>query len=109
MPILLKLVQNGCEQGLLTAAEREPFRPVRRATISGNGELTFLRHPLESLGRVFDPILAVIAIGRQQPDHLIGAAGGRTRDIAGSKVDGFSNGEFVWQRPLRTRENAGQA
>src|SRR5882757_6593545 len=74
--------------------------PGRARYFSGNVELTFLGHPFESLGRVFDPILAVIAIGRKQPDHLIGSAGGRTRDIAGSKIDSLSNGEFVLQRPL---------
>ena len=71
---------------------------------SGNVELTFLGHPLKSLGRAFDPVLAVIPVGRKQPDHLIGAAGGRTRDIAGSKVNGLSNGEFVLQRLLPSRK-----
>jgi hypothetical protein len=45
---------------------------------SGNGELIFLGHPPESLGRVLDPIRAIIAIGEKQPDDLIGAAGTRT-------------------------------
>jgi hypothetical protein len=53
---------------------------------SGNIELIFPGHPFESLGRALDPVLAVIAIGRKQPDHIISAAGGRTRDIAGSKM-----------------------
>src|SRR5216683_4934761 len=75
---------------------------IRRlsAYLSGNVELAFLGHPFKSLGRVFDTVLAVIAIGRKQPDDLIGSAGGRTRDIAGSKIDSLSNGEFVLQRPL---------
>ena len=67
---------------------------------SGDVELTFLGYPFESLGRIFNSILTVITIGRKQPDHLISAAGGRTGDIAGSKIDSFSNGIFVLQRPL---------
>jgi hypothetical protein len=66
---------------------------------SGDVELTFLGDPFESLGRAFDPVLTVVAVGREQADHLIGAAGGRTGNIAGSKIDGFSNGELVLQRP----------
>ena len=77
--------------------------------ILGNVELTFLGHPLERLGRAFDPVLAVIAVGRKQPDHLIGAAGGRTRDIARSEIDGLSNGIFMLQRPLPSRKNVGHA
>src|SRR5258705_11394909 len=73
---------------------------------SGNVELTFLGHALESLGRALDPVLAVIPVGRKQPDHLVGAAGGRTRDVAGSKIDSLSNGEFVLQRLLPSRKNA---
>src|SRR5882724_9079306 len=89
---------------------RTPSAPPGRARyFSGNVELTFLGHPFESLGRIFDPILAVIAIGRKQPDHLIGAGGGRTRDIAGSEIDGLSNGIFMLQRPLPSRKNVGHA
>src|SRR3981081_4764272 len=94
-----------CERGPLTAGETESAPPGRARHFSGNVELTFLGHPFESLGRVFDPILAVIAIGRKQPDHLIGAAGGRTRDIASSKIDSLSNGVFVLQRPSPSRKN----
>src|SRR4030081_3102959 len=74
--------------------------PPSTHPFSGNVELTFLGHPFESLGRAFDPILAVVAVGREQPDHHIGAARGRTRNIGGSKIDSLSNGEFVLQRPL---------
>src|ERR1700722_1010053 len=89
------------EQGLWTAGETESlFTPPRASSFLRNGELTFLGHPFEGFGRAFDPILTVIDVGRKQPDHLIGAAGGRTRDIAGSKVDSFSNGELMFQRPL---------
>src|ERR1700687_5991835 len=83
-----------------------PLHPALRSISLGNVELTFLGHPLESLGRAFDPVLAVIAVGRKQPDHLIGAAGSWTRDIGGSNIDGLSNGEFVFQRPLHTQRYA---
>jgi hypothetical protein len=80
--------------GTLPASPGQPRNP------SGEVELTFLRHPFESLGRILDPVLAVIAIGREQLDHLIGAAGARTGNIAGSEIDRLSNGEFMLQRPL---------
>src|SRR6202043_3946195 len=96
-----------CERGLLTAGEKESTGHA--PYFSGKVELTFLGHPFESLGRAFDTILAIIAIGRKQPDHLIGAAGGRTRDIAGSKIDGLSHGEFVLQHPLHQAKNVGCA
>src|SRR4030088_982259 len=73
---------------------------------SGDGQLTFLGHPFEGLGRTFDPVLAVIAVGREQPDHLIGAAGGRTRHIAGGKIDSLSNVESVLQHPLHRKRPA---
>jgi hypothetical protein len=84
------------------AGEMEAHSPGQdaRHPFLGNVELTFLGHPFESLDRALDPILAVIAIGRKEPDHLIGAAGGRTGNIAGSKMDGLPDGKFVLQRPL---------
>src|ERR1700738_1337701 len=89
--------------------ERSRNRPTSHTrNSSGDVELAFLGDPFESLGRVFDPVLAVIAVGRKQTDHLIGAAGGRTGDIAGSEIDGLSNGELVLQRPS-PRKNAGRA
>src|SRR6266481_4224694 len=81
-----------------------PSTGCLHTTVSGNRELAFLGDPFESFGRAFDPILAVVTVGRKQPDHLIGAAGGRTRDIAGSKINGLSNGEFVLQRLLPSRK-----
>src|ERR1700733_12013310 len=98
MPILIACAERCRERAFRRWAKREPPRPVRyarsvRCNCSGNSELTFLGHPLESLGRIFDAILTVIAFGWEQPDHLIGAAGGRSRDIAGGKIDGLSNGE----------------
>src|SRR5271168_1174696 len=87
----------------------EPTSSGHPPNASGDVELTFLGYPFESFGRAFDPVLAVVAIGWQQPDHLIGAAGGRTGDVAGCKVDGLSNGIFVLQRPLHHARNAGHA
>src|SRR5882757_334825 len=96
------------ERGDLTASGVGTAQPAMHAISSGDVELAFLGDPFESLGRAFDPVLAVIAIGRKQTDHLIGAAGGRTGDIAGSEIDGLSNGELVLQRPS-PRKNAGRA
>src|SRR5476649_2572712 len=97
------------EPGLFTASAMQAafIRPSEQ--ILGNCELTFLGHALESLGRMLDPILTVIAIGRQQPDHFIGAACTRTCNVARRKVDGLSNGVFVLQRPSPSRKNAGRA
>src|SRR6185312_4667856 len=75
----------------------------------GDRELAFLGHALESLGRALDAILAIVTFGGKLPDHLIGAARGRARNVAGSKVNGRSNGEFVLQRPLHHTEKAGRA
>ena len=71
-----------------------------RATLSGESELAFLRDPFESFGRAFDTILTIVAICRKQPDHLISAAGGRTGNVAGSKINSLSNGVLMLQRPL---------
>src|SRR5260370_34266792 len=73
---------------------------VRPRYPSADVELAFLGHPFESLGRALDPVLAVVAVGRKQPDHLIGAARGRTRDMACSKTHALANGAFVVRRPL---------
>jgi hypothetical protein len=79
------------------------------AIASGEVKLTFLGNSFEGLGRVFDSILAVISVSRKQPDHLIGATGGRTGNVAGSEIDSLSHGVFVLQRPSPSRKNAGHA
>ena len=71
-----------------------------RTTLSGDRELAFLGDPFEGFGRAFDAILAIVAVGRKQPDHLIGAGGGRSGNVAGSKIDSLSNGVLMLQRPL---------
>src|SRR5260221_13616167 len=92
-----------CEPGLFTASgEMEPRQPpactqlfqetargsgdrkrLRRpqaaqetASGSGDRELAFLGNPFEGFGRAFDPILAIVTVGRKQADHLIVATGG---------------------------------
>jgi hypothetical protein len=96
----------------LTAGKTSSASPGRKLNLLGqslllrNVELTFLGHPFESLGRALDSILAVIAIGREQTEHLIGAAGGRTGNITGSKIDGLSNGEFSTPSPSRKTPRA---
>ena len=94
--------QNGfCERGRLTAVKTDPpSSGCLRTRVSGNRELAFLGDPFESFGRTLDTILTVVALGRKQPNHLIGAAGGRTGNIAGSKIDSLSNGVLMLQRPL---------
>src|SRR5436309_1254849 len=92
----------GCEPGHLATSDTEPVASLD-AIASGKGELAFLGHPLESFARALDPILAIVAFGRQQTDHLIGAACGRTRHIACSEIDTRSNSVLVLQRPLHTR------
>src|SRR5215468_46605 len=91
-----------CEPGHLTMSGTKPGACLH-AIASGKGELAFLGHPLESFARTLDAILAIIAFGRQQTNHLIGAAGGRTRHIACSEIDTRSNSVLVLQRPLHTR------
>src|SRR5215471_17560626 len=73
--------------------------PTTRGAL-GKGELAFLGHPFERFGRTLDPVLAVVAVGRKQTDHLVGSARGRTCDIASGKIDNGSNVIFVLQRPL---------
>src|SRR6266481_236637 len=98
-----------CEPGHLTASETKPVSAGRLRNSSGDRELAFFGHPLESFCRAFDPVLAVVSVGRQQADHLVGAAGGRTGNVAGSKIYSLSNAEFVLQRPLHHAKNAGRA
>ncbi len=73
----------------------------RRGTSSSRqGQLALSGNPLKGFRRAFDPILAVVVFRRKLADDLVGAGGGRTRDVARGKIDGRSNGELVFQRPL---------
>src|ERR1700743_1421398 len=77
---------------------------------SGKRELTFFRHAFERLGRALNSVLAIIAVGRQQTDHFVGAAGGRTGNVARGKIHSRSNAEFMLQRPSpQTLNNKGLA
>src|SRR5689334_5216759 len=65
------------ERGLLTARKVpfcHPVRPRRETAASpassGIRELAFLRDPLKSLNRAFDPILAIVALVGKLSDHL---------------------------------------
>src|SRR3954452_7679104 len=71
--------------------------------------MAFLGHPPETFGRVFDPILTVVAVGRKQPDHLVSPARGRAGHVAGRKIDALTNVVFMLQRPLPSRKNVGRA
>src|ERR1019366_3183097 len=108
MPVLLHSAFRAfaewfCERGVLTAgAMKSPYPPGAQDLRKCRAHFPW--PPVQSLGRAFDAILAVVAIGRKQADHLIGAAGGRTRDIAGGEIDGLTNVVFVLQRPLHTQE-----
>ena len=100
--------------GLLTTCGLKSTSPCGRRSSLGSSlghnrtgsallrdsELAFLGDPFKSLSRALNPILAIVALGRKLPDDLIGTGGGRTRNIARSKVHGRSNREFVLQRPL---------
>jgi hypothetical protein len=91
------------ERGLLTAGEAQK-PPHRRCIRSGNRELTFLGNALERFSGALNPVLAVVSVGRKQADHFVGSARGRTRDIAGSKIDGLSNPVLMCQRPSPLRK-----
>src|SRR5690349_3147368 len=99
--------------GQLTARENFPFAKlsagvlglIGRSVRSGDGELAFLGNPPDRLSRALDTVLAIIAFRGKLTDHLIGAAGSRPRNVAGSKVDRRSYGKFVLQRPLHHTES----
>jgi hypothetical protein len=61
---------------------RTPITPPLRTTISGKRELAFLGHAFERFDRALDTVLAVVTIGRKQPDHLVGVAAGRATLLA---------------------------
>src|SRR5436305_13110828 len=67
-------------------------------------ELAFLGYALKRLRGTLDPVLTIVSIGWEQPDHLIGAAGGRPGDIAGGKIDGLTHDKLVLQRLLHHSE-----
>src|SRR5262249_44297500 len=98
-----------CERGLLTTrlkfglAVPRPSASTRLTPIAqllGNGELAFLCDPLKSLAGALDPVLTIVALRREQADHLVGTTCGRTRDVARSKIDRRPNRKLVLQRPL---------
>lgn len=58
-------------------------------------KLAFFSHALEGFGLTLDPVLAIVAFRRQQPDHLIGSRGGRTRHVASGEIDRVTHDKFV--------------
>src|ERR1700678_2327558 len=97
-----------CEPGLLTADKAE-LRFIKRCDTSRKCELTFLGYTFERLGGAFDPVLAVVSVGRKQADHLVGSACGRTCNVAGGKIDGLSDPIFMAQRPLHYAKTSAAA
>jgi hypothetical protein len=73
---------------------------------SGNRKLTFFGNAFERLDGALDAVLAVVSVGRQQADHLVGSGRRRTRDIAGGEIDGLTNPVFMFQRPSPLRKYA---
>ena len=58
-------------------------------------ELAFFCHALKCFAGIFDPILIIIAIGRQQLDHLVGAARARTAYRTRCVQDRLADPEFM--------------
>ena len=77
----------------------------RRTLVRSNGlsqprsvldfELTFLGDALERLAGILDAILIVVAVGRQQPDHLVAAAGTGAADRARRVEHGLADAIFM--------------
>src|SRR6266700_4496724 len=93
----------GHDAGSRFALTRGPAHALR------DGKLAFLGYSFECFGRALDPVLAIVTIGRKQPNDLIGAACGRTRHVTRSEVNGRPNVEFVLQRPLHHAKSPGRA
>jgi len=64
-------------------------------------ELAFFCHALKCFAGIFDPILIIVAIGRQQLDHLVGAARAGTANRTGRVQNRLADPEFV--RPQQRR------
>jgi hypothetical protein len=58
-------------------------------------ELAFLGHPLESLLRVSDAVLVLIAIKRKQLDDLVASISGRSIERPCHVTDRLPHGIFV--------------
>ena len=64
-------------------------------------ELAFFCHALKCFAGIFDPILIIVAIGRQQLDHLVGAARARTANRTGRVQHGLADPEFMRSQERR--------
>ena len=58
-------------------------------------ELAFFGHTFERFARILDPILIIVAIGRQQPNHLVAATGAGAADWARGVEHGLTDLKFV--------------
>ena len=66
-------------------------------------ELALFGHALKCFAGIFDPVLIVIAIRRQQPHHLVRPARARARDGARRKQYGLTDPKLVRAQDRRTR------
>src|SRR6476619_1066206 len=66
-------------------------------------ELALFGHALKCFTGIFDPVLVVIAIRRQQPHHLVRPARARARDGARRKQDGLTDPKPVRAQHRGTR------
>src|SRR3984957_20828367 len=64
-------------------------------------ELAFFCHALKRFAGIFDPILIIIAIGRQQLDDLVGTARARTANRTGRVQHGLADPEFMRSQERR--------
>src|SRR5690242_3669855 len=81
----------------LSIALRQLRFPSRKALPRSHleFELAFLGHAFERFARILDPILVIVAVGRQQPNHLVAAARTWARDRARRVGHGLADAEPV--------------
>jgi len=81
-----------------------------RANSARKFELAFPGHALERLIRIFDAILVVGAVGREQLHHLIGTVGDHVTNRTRREVDGLPDVKLVFlQRGSPALERYGLA
>lgn len=67
--------------------------PVARLVL--DLELALFGHALKRFARIFDPVLVIVAIGRQQLDDFVGPTGARTTDGARRVKHCLTDSELV--------------
>jgi hypothetical protein len=68
-------------------------------------ELALFCHALKCFAGIFDPVLVIVTVGRQQLDDLIGAARARTAYGARSVQYRLANAKFVRPQQRRAYRN----